>query len=70
MHWHLGPRALEDTMRACEVAGLVALARIPEPTDSASVRRALEAGAGGVVTAQCGPTTLSKTTRSMPIAAP
>jgi 2-keto-3-deoxy-L-rhamnonate aldolase RhmA len=48
-HSALNPRSLEDTMRTCEVAGLVALVRIPEPTDSTAARRALEAGAAGVV---------------------
>jgi 2-keto-3-deoxy-L-rhamnonate aldolase RhmA len=48
-HSALDPRSLEDTMRTCEVAGLVALVRIPEPTDTTSARRALEAGASGVV---------------------
>jgi 2-keto-3-deoxy-L-rhamnonate aldolase RhmA len=36
-------------MRACEVAGLSPLVRIPEPTDGTSARRALEAGAEGVI---------------------
>jgi len=48
-HGALDPRALEDTMRTCEGAGLVALVRIPQPADTTSARRALEAGAGGIV---------------------
>ncbi|MDQ2848369.1 MAG: aldolase/citrate lyase family protein [Actinomycetota bacterium] len=48
-HSALDPRSLEDTMRTCEVAGLVPLVRIPEPTDGTSARRALEAGAQGIV---------------------
>ena len=48
-HSALNPRALEDTMRTCEVAGLIPLVRIPEPTDGTSARRALEAGAEGII---------------------
>ena len=48
-HAALNPRALEDTMRTCEVAGLIPLVRIPEPTDATSARRALEAGAEGII---------------------
>jgi 2-keto-3-deoxy-L-rhamnonate aldolase RhmA len=48
-HSALNPRALEDTMRTCEVAGLIPLVRIPEPGDGTSARRALEAGAEGIV---------------------
>jgi 2-keto-3-deoxy-L-rhamnonate aldolase RhmA len=48
-HSALDPRALEDTMRTCEVAGLVPLVRIPDPADTTSARRALEAGAAGIV---------------------
>ena len=48
-HSPLDPRALEDTMRTCEVAGLVPLVRIPEPTDGTAARRALEAGAQGII---------------------
>ena len=48
-HTAVNPRALEDTMRTCEVAGLIPLVRIPEPTDGTSARRALEAGAEGVI---------------------
>lgn len=48
-HSALDPRSLEDTMRTCEVAGLIPLVRIPEPTDGTSARRALEAGAEGII---------------------
>lgn len=48
-HSALDPRSLEDTMRTCEVAGLLPLVRIPEPTDATAARRALEAGAQGVI---------------------
>lgn len=48
-HSPLDPRALEDTMRTCEAAGLVPLVRIPDPGDTTSARRALEAGAAAVV---------------------
>src|SRR5258705_8290187 len=48
-HSAVNPRALEDTMRTCEVAGLVPLVRIPEPTDYTAARRAVEAGADGVI---------------------
>jgi 2-dehydro-3-deoxyglucarate aldolase/4-hydroxy-2-oxoheptanedioate aldolase len=48
-HTALNPRALEDTMRTCEVAGLIPLVRIPEPGDGTSARRALEAGAEGII---------------------
>lgn len=48
-HSPLDPRRLEDTIRTCEVAGLTALVRMPEPADTTSARRALEAGAEGVV---------------------
>jgi 2-keto-3-deoxy-L-rhamnonate aldolase RhmA len=48
-HSALDPRSLEDTMRTCEVAGLVPLVRIPDPADATSARRALEAGAQGVI---------------------
>jgi 2-keto-3-deoxy-L-rhamnonate aldolase RhmA len=48
-HSALNPRALEDTMRTCEAAGLIPLVRIPEPTDGTSARRALEAGAEGII---------------------
>jgi 2-keto-3-deoxy-L-rhamnonate aldolase RhmA len=48
-HSALNPRALEDTMRTCEVAGLIPLVRIPDPSDTTSARRALEAGAESVI---------------------
>lgn len=48
-HSPLDPRRLEDTIRTCEVAGLSAIVRMPEPADTTSARRALEAGAEGVV---------------------
>ena len=48
-HSALNPRALEDTMRTCEAAGLIPLVRIPDPFDGTSARRALEAGAEAVI---------------------
>jgi 2-keto-3-deoxy-L-rhamnonate aldolase RhmA len=48
-HSALNPRALEDTIRTCEVAGLIPLVRIPDPSDTTSARRALEAGAESVI---------------------
>jgi 2-keto-3-deoxy-L-rhamnonate aldolase RhmA len=48
-HSALDPRSLEDTIRTCEVAGLIPLVRIPEPDDTTSARRALEAGAQGII---------------------
>lgn len=48
-HSALNPRALEDTMRTCEAAGLIPLVRIPDPLDQTSARRALEAGAEAVI---------------------
>jgi 2-keto-3-deoxy-L-rhamnonate aldolase RhmA len=48
-HSALDPRSLEDTIRTCEVAGLIPLVRIPEPNDTTSARRALEAGAQGII---------------------
>ena len=48
-HSALNPRALEDTMRTCEAAGLIPLVRIPDPADGTSARRALEAGAEAVI---------------------
>jgi 2-dehydro-3-deoxyglucarate aldolase/4-hydroxy-2-oxoheptanedioate aldolase len=48
-HSAVNPRALEDTMRTCEVAGLISLVRIPWAGDGTSARRALEAGADGIV---------------------
>jgi 2-keto-3-deoxy-L-rhamnonate aldolase RhmA len=51
-HTGLSPRALEDTIRAAEVAGLVPLVRVPDKHDEADIRRALEAGAMGLVVPQ------------------
>ena len=48
-HSALNPRALEDTMRTCEAAGVIPLVRIPDPYDETSARRALEAGAEAVI---------------------
>ena len=48
-HSALNPRALEDTLRTCEAAGLIPLVRIPDPADGTSARRALEAGAEAVI---------------------
>ena len=48
-HSALNPRALEDTMRTCEAAGLIPLVRIPDPFDQTAARRALEAGAEAVI---------------------
>ena len=48
-HSALNPRALEQTMRTCEAAGLIPIVRIPDPSDGTSARRALEAGAETVV---------------------
>ena len=48
-HSAINPRALEDTMRTCEAAGLIPIVRIPDPSDETSARRALEAGAETVV---------------------
>src|SRR5260370_4968810 len=44
-HSALNPRALEQTMRTCEAAGVIPLVRIPDPQDGTSARRALEAHA-------------------------
>jgi 2-keto-3-deoxy-L-rhamnonate aldolase RhmA len=48
-HSALNPRALEQTMRTCEAAGLIPIVRIPDPQDGTSARRALEAGAEAVI---------------------
>ncbi|MDQ2737135.1 MAG: aldolase/citrate lyase family protein, partial [Actinomycetota bacterium] len=40
---------LEDTIRTADGVGLVSLVRIPEPDDHTAARRALEAGAHGLV---------------------
>jgi len=48
-HCGINPRALEDTIRTADGVGLVSLVRIPEPDDHTAARRALEAGAHGLV---------------------
>ncbi|MFB6549297.1 HpcH/HpaI aldolase/citrate lyase family protein [Streptomyces sp. NPDC056405] len=48
-HCATNPRALEDTIRTAEAAGLTSLVRIPEPGDVTAGRRALEAGAHGLI---------------------
>ena len=48
-HSALNPRALEQTIRTCEAAGVIPLVRIPDPQDGTSARRALEAGAEAVI---------------------
>lgn len=48
-HSGINPRALEDSIRVADGAGLSSIVRIPEPDDTASARRALEAGAEGIV---------------------
>lgn len=48
-HSGINPRALEDTVRVADGAGLATIVRIPEPGDTTSARRALEAGAQGIV---------------------
>lgn len=48
-HSGINPRALEDTIRTADVSGLSVIVRIPEPDDYTSARRALEAGAEGIV---------------------
>lgn len=48
-HCDINPRALEDTLRTADGVGLTTLVRIPEPGDGTAARRALEAGAAGVV---------------------
>ncbi|MEA2293274.1 MAG: hypothetical protein QOE86_913 [Solirubrobacteraceae bacterium] len=47
-HCGANPRAMEQSVRVAEVAGLVALVRVPGAHDEVAIRRALEAGAGGV----------------------
>ena len=42
------PRALEDTIRAADGAGLVSLVRVSEHSNTGDIHRALEAGAQGV----------------------
>jgi 2-keto-3-deoxy-L-rhamnonate aldolase RhmA len=48
-HCAINPRALEDTIRTADGVGLATLVRIPEPDDGTSARRALEAGAHGLI---------------------
>src|ERR1700712_264926 len=48
-HSGINARALEDTIRTADVAGLSVIVRIPEPDDFTSARRALESGAEGLV---------------------
>ncbi|NEA38732.1 aldolase/citrate lyase family protein [Streptomyces sp. SID11385] len=48
-HCATNPRALEDTIRTADGAGLLSLVRIPEPDDTTAARRALEAGAHGLI---------------------
>jgi len=42
------PRAIEDLVRTCILAGLAAYVRVPDPRVPTDIRRALEAGAEGV----------------------
>ena len=42
------PRSLEETTRAVNAAGMVAIVRVPDLRDEAAIRRALEAGAQGI----------------------
>jgi 2-keto-3-deoxy-L-rhamnonate aldolase RhmA len=48
-HSGINPRALEDTVRVADGVNLATIVRIPEPGDTTSARRALEAGAQGIV---------------------
>jgi 2-dehydro-3-deoxyglucarate aldolase/4-hydroxy-2-oxoheptanedioate aldolase len=48
-HSGINPRALEDTIRIADGANLATIVRIPEPDDTTSARRALEAGAEGII---------------------
>jgi 2-dehydro-3-deoxyglucarate aldolase/4-hydroxy-2-oxoheptanedioate aldolase len=48
-HCGINPRAIEDTVRAADCAGLVPIVRIPEAHDGTAIRRALEAGAQGLI---------------------
>jgi 2-keto-3-deoxy-L-rhamnonate aldolase RhmA len=48
-HSAANPRALEDTIRTADAAGLISLVRIPEPDDLTAARRALEAGADALI---------------------
>jgi 2-keto-3-deoxy-L-rhamnonate aldolase RhmA len=47
-HCGANPRAMEQSVRVADGAGLVALVRVPDAHDEVSIRRALEAGAAGV----------------------
>jgi 2-keto-3-deoxy-L-rhamnonate aldolase RhmA len=47
-HCGANPRAMEQSVRVADAVGLVALVRVPRADDEVSIRRALEAGAGGV----------------------
>jgi 2-keto-3-deoxy-L-rhamnonate aldolase RhmA len=48
-HSGLNPRALEDAIRTADGVGLSTIVRVPEPDDTTSARRALEAGAEAIV---------------------
>jgi 2-keto-3-deoxy-L-rhamnonate aldolase RhmA len=48
-HSGINPRALEDTVRVADGVNLATIVRVPEPDDTTSARRALEAGAQGIV---------------------
>ncbi len=48
-HCGTNPRALEDSIRAADGAGVVAIVRVPEAEDGTAIRRALEAGAQGLI---------------------
>jgi 2-keto-3-deoxy-L-rhamnonate aldolase RhmA len=48
-HSGINPRALEDTIRVADGVNLATIVRVPEPDDTTSARRALEAGAQGIV---------------------
>ena len=41
-------RSLEEIIRSIDVAGMVAMVRVPDLRDEAAIRRALEAGARGI----------------------
>lgn len=48
-HCGTNPRAIEDEVRAADGVGLVPIVRVPEVTDEPAIRRALEAGAQGLM---------------------
>ncbi|WP_229715181.1 HpcH/HpaI aldolase family protein [Subtercola lobariae] len=48
-HSAINPRALEDAIRTADGVGLATIIRVPEPDDTTSARRALEAGAEAIV---------------------